>query len=563
MNRPGATLSDVAAPARRRNRHGVLVLLRAEARAFSDKDIALAKSFADQAVIAIENVRLINETKEALERQTATAEVLKVISESPTDVQPVFDIIAERAKTPLRRQGQRRGALRRRVGASGGVPRRVARGRRRDAQRVSGEGYGERSPRARSASAMPVQIVDVLADPDYGAKEAARLAGYRGNLAVPMLREGQVVGSIAVCRAEVGPFPEKQVKLLRANFADQAVIAIENAAGRLLNETKEALEQQTATAEVLKDDQPIDLRPAARARDTHRERRAAVRRRATGSSSGPMAARTVLPWPMAQLAGIRGAHRQDSGAAGAWISGRAAWCIERRPVQILDALADPDYRQAESQRLGGYRTMLGVADAARRRRGGRARALAPGRACAFTERQIALLQTFADQAAIAIENVRLFNETKEALEQQASVGRRPRRDQRLDLGHDAGLRHDSRKLRTPVRGQGGGDQPGGRRRPHTPSGLPRSGPRGTRARLPAPGGARQRLGRGDIHPPRHSLPGRRGQRERPAEHAPRLQGGRLQGGDLRAADLGGQRHRRDLRRPRLRRRLLRQAISRC
>ena len=210
--------------------------------------MALLATFADQAVIAIQNARLFNETQDALDRQTATADVLKVISESPTDVQPVFEAIAERARTlcdakvsgVTRFDGEwvhlvaYRGASRESEDAMRSVFPVKA-----DGTTLTGRAIRER---------MPVQIADVLAEPSYGPKEAARLAGFRANLAVPMMREGHVVGAISVCRAEAGPYPEKQVQLLQT-FADQAVIAIENV--RLFNETKEALERQTATAEIL------------------------------------------------------------------------------------------------------------------------------------------------------------------------------------------------------------------------------------------------------------------------------------------------------------------------
>ena len=228
--------SQIAAPMVRDGKViGVICTAHRDAVPFDDKQIALIKSFADQAVIAVEKVRLFNETEEALEQRTATADILKVISESPTDVQPVFDAIAERARVlcnaivsgVTRFDGEWVHLV-----AYHGVSREADEAMRSAfPMQLSRRTITARAIRERA----PVQIADVLADPDYGAKDAARLAGYRSNMAVPMLREGQVIGSIAVCRAETGPFPEKQVKLLKT-FADQAVIAIENV--RLFNETQ-------------------------------------------------------------------------------------------------------------------------------------------------------------------------------------------------------------------------------------------------------------------------------------------------------------------------------------
>ncbi len=217
-------------------------------RPFSEAELALLKTFADQAVIAIQNARLFNETKDALERQTATAEVLRVISESPTDVQPVFEAIAERAMTLC---NANIGAVARFDGRL--VHMAAFHGASTEATRAMRSAFpmkpGRGSILARAIlEQAPVQIPDVLDDPDYALKNEARGAGYRANFAVPMLREGQVVGSIGVCREAPGAFRDEQLALLQT-FADQAVIAIENV--RLFNETKEALEQQTATAEVL------------------------------------------------------------------------------------------------------------------------------------------------------------------------------------------------------------------------------------------------------------------------------------------------------------------------
>ncbi len=219
---------------------GSLSILRQPPRAFSDKEIALLKTFADQAVIAIQNVRLFNETNEALEQQTATAEVLQVISSSPTDVQPVFDAIAERAMTLCE---ARIGAVTRFDGellhlvAFHGVTEQAA-----DTMRASFPlRPGREAGTARAiAERAPIQIPDVLADPDYALKDEARRAGYRSNLAVPMVQDGEVVGSIVVCRAQVGAFPDKQVKLLQT-FADQAVIAVQNV--RLFNEIRDKSRQ--------------------------------------------------------------------------------------------------------------------------------------------------------------------------------------------------------------------------------------------------------------------------------------------------------------------------------
>ncbi|MBS1162876.1 MAG: hypothetical protein H6R03_772, partial [Burkholderiaceae bacterium] len=392
---------------------GAIGTAHADRKVFDDKQVALIQSFADQAVIAIENVRLLNETKEALEQQTATAEVLQVISESPTDVQPVFEAIAERARALCN-------------AVVSGVT-------RFDGEWVHLAAYRGVSPEAREAmrsvfpvradgrtitarairDRAPVQITDVLAEPDYAAKEAARLAGYRSNLAVPLVRDDQVVGSIAVCRAEPGPFPDKQVRLLQT-FADQAVIAIENV--RLFNETREALEQQRASAEILSviSGSVADAQPVF-------EKILDSGHRLFGSDE--MDVLLVDGHGQLQIAAYVGnAHDVVAATFPAPVertpAGRAI--AARRVLHWPDLAngADVPGVLRKMARLAGYQSMA-FAPMLWNERGigavGVARSRGP-----FTAKELAMLQTFADQAVIAIQNARLFNDTKEALEQQTA-----------------------------------------------------------------------------------------------------------------------------------------------
>src|SRR5262249_47734886 len=205
---------------------GVFFIWRNEVRAFTDKQIGLVTTFADQAVIAIENVRLFNETKEALEQQTATSEILRVISSSPTDVQPVFDTIVKSAVrlcdgvfSGLYRFD---GDLIHQVAQHNYRPEALDAARRVLPVRPSRDFAVARAILDRAI----VHIPDVELDPDYQ-QAISRAVGARSILAVPMLRDGVASGAIAVGRVQPGPFSDKQVELLRT-FADQAVIAIEN-----------------------------------------------------------------------------------------------------------------------------------------------------------------------------------------------------------------------------------------------------------------------------------------------------------------------------------------------
>src|SRR5215468_3771543 len=238
---------------------GLLTVVRRTPGTLSDKQLSLFRTFANQAVIAIENTRLLNELRESLQRQTATADVLSVISSSPGELAPVFQAMLENATrvcgSNFGTLYLREGEAFRAVSMHGATPDYL---RSRLGQLVHpgpGTGLG-RAVRTKQA----VHIADVTAEPAYRERDpmrvaAADLGGVRTMLNVPMLKEGEVVGGIAIYRTEVRPFTEKQIELVK-NFASQAVIAIENT--RLLNELRqrtddlsESLEQQTATSGIL------------------------------------------------------------------------------------------------------------------------------------------------------------------------------------------------------------------------------------------------------------------------------------------------------------------------
>src|SRR5262249_25974841 len=233
---------------------GAILIYRQEVRPFTDKQIELVKNFAAQAVIAIENTRLLNELRESLDQQTATSEVLSVISSSPGDLEPVFRTLLENATQLC---AAKFGNLYLREGdafrtiAMHNVPTAFAEVRRRDP--LIHPAPGSALSRLVTTEKV-VHVPDITADQAYIDRNpmfvtAVELGGFRAELAVPMLKEGELVGAIVIYRQESGLFNAKQIALVQ-NFAAQAVIAIENA--RLLNELRESLQQQTATADVLK-----------------------------------------------------------------------------------------------------------------------------------------------------------------------------------------------------------------------------------------------------------------------------------------------------------------------
>ena len=383
---------------------GVIAIYRQEVRPFTDKQIELVQNFAAQAVIAIENARLLNELRESLEQQTATSEVLKVISSSPADIQPVLEIIGERAKklcdaeisvvSIVESESIHPAAFH---GLTEAARRSFPQGMRTD------ETVTARAIRTRSVC----HVADVLDDPRYELKEIARVSGYRGCLAVPMVRDEQVVGAIFVARKQPGLFSDAQVQLLKT-FADQAVIAIGNV--RLFNETKNSLEQQTATADVLKiiSRSTFDLRGVLQtlvesaARFCAADKASVIREKA-----GVFYSAEAYGYSHEFMDYIKNIPvKPERGSA----SGRAL--AEGRVVHIADVKADREYALVEAPRLGDFRTILCVPML---REGVPIGILTLTRSQVqpFTDKQIELVTTFADQASIAIENVRLLDEIQD------------------------------------------------------------------------------------------------------------------------------------------------------
>ena len=404
---------------------GVLTVSWIEAGTVPPKFIRLLETFAAQAVIAIENVRLFNETTDALEQQTATADVLKVISQSTTDVKPVFEAIVASA----RELGAAEYASVFRYEA--GKIHFVASTDRRPQWRAFIEGRAPWSPDRASMTGRvvtaksTVAIEDIHADPEYRVEDRDLWRDHHRLLGVPMMREGEPIGVLLVGWKEAGPVPEKFTRLLET-FAAQAVIAIENV--RLFNETKEALDRQTATADILRtinatssDLTPVFAAIAAAAKRLGGARAVVVSLYEEGLIRFVA---TDPPGPVASTVPDRSS-----------LAGRVV--LAKAPVEITDLDSDPDYDPA--RKLTGTRRSLGIPML----RDGEVIGTInvawdePG---PIAEKFKQVLQTFADQAVIAIENVRLFNEIQEK-SRQLEIANKHKSDFLANVSHE---------LRTPL-----------------------------------------------------------------------------------------------------------------
>jgi PAS domain S-box-containing protein len=401
---------------------GTITVYRQEVRPFTDKQIALLENFAAQAVIAMENARLITETREALEQQTATAEVLQVINSSPGDLAPVFDAMLERATriceatfgALLTWDGKRlhwvafRGvpaglvdALQPVTPAPGNVTDRIVRG-----ERVIS------TPDLREAEYRDGSVAQAFMR--YGARSCVHVA---------LHKEERLLGLITIYREEVRPFTDKQIALLQ-NFAEQAVIAMENA--RLLTETQQALEQQTATSEVLQviNSSPGDLTPVfdamlERATKLCESGHGALFIRDGESDYFHAIPSRSTPKPFAEFLTRKPIYFDPERSI------LAQTLRQRSAIQVADMRLSEPYRYKFPLALaaveaGGTRTLLSVPLSRDDAPVGIFQ-LARQEVRPFSDTQIALVSNFAAQAVIAIENTRLITETREALEQQTAT----------------------------------------------------------------------------------------------------------------------------------------------
>jgi GAF domain-containing protein len=417
----GGARTYVAVPMLKESRLvGTIIIYRQEVRPFTDKQIGLLTSFASQAVIAIENTRLLNELHESLQQQTATADVLKVISSSLGELEPVFNAMLENA---TRICEAKFGTLYRFDGmafyhaAGHGTPDALIEAQKRQGHFVPEPGtlmHRVMHTRAAAHSA------------DYAAESAlglsAKFGGARSTVVVPMLKDNELIGAFAIYRQEVRPFTDKQITLLE-NFAAQAVIAIENA--RLLNELRESLQQQTATADVLKvisssagELQPVFRTTLAKAVELCEASFGAMwlvdgEGYRTAGMHGDLPPTYVEQWrsgtlylPKADVPMVRAIR-------------------SRRTVHVPDMRKEKAYLEGDSLAvsatdIAGIRTLVTVPML---KEGGAIGVITIYRreVRSFTDKQIELVENFAAQAVIAIENTRLLNELRESLQQQTAT----------------------------------------------------------------------------------------------------------------------------------------------
>jgi signal transduction histidine kinase len=409
----GRARAVLAVPLRKDDRLvGSITVYRQEVRPFTDKQIALLQNFAAQAVIAMENARLITETREALEQQTATAEVLGVINSSPGDLAPVFDAILEKART---RTDAIHGDLWTYDGEC--FPLVATHGEPGFAEWLRQQGPLRAWPGSPFERLLQGEDYVHLEDgPDASFHlvpeflEKVKIAGIRTTLMIALRKEDVLLGAIVVYRREVQAFSDKQIALLQ-NFAAQAVIAMENA--RLITETREALEQQTATAEVLQviNSSPGDLAPVF---DAMLDKALNLCQAAFGAlwsyNGGNLHVSAVRGAPSEYEQFLRKGPHQPTHMQQRLLRGRPF-------EQIADVTLSEAYRAGDplgraGADLGGVRTLLAVPlrkdDKVLGIFGIYRQEVRP-----FSDKQIALLQSFAAQAVIAMENARLLDEIRQ------------------------------------------------------------------------------------------------------------------------------------------------------
>ena len=407
---------------------GVILVMRAQAGAFSQEQIELLKTFAQQAAIAIENVRLFDEVRartrelsQVLDQQTATLEVLRGISSSPGELEPVFQaILAHATRLCEANYGAMwldEGDRFRNAAFYGVLPAAYT-------ETWKSATVGRTAPMGRVAqSRKPLQIADLREDQTYLdghplTLTAVHAAGIRTLAIVPMLKEDEFVGGITIYRKEVRPFTDKQIELV-TNFARQAVIAIENT--RLLNELRESLQQQTATADVLQviSSSPGELEPVFQAMLENAVRICEATFGTLQLRESDVFRVVAMHNPPPAFAEARRRHPLIYPTAH---NAMGRVMATKRVVHIADYTEEIAYKQGDPAavsivQLAGARTLLLVPMLKDDELIGNIN-IYRQEVRPFTDKQISLLQNFAAQAVIAIENTRLLNELRESLQQQ-------------------------------------------------------------------------------------------------------------------------------------------------
>ena len=410
---------------------GAISIYRQEVRPFTDKQIALLQNFANQAVIAIENTRLLNELRQrtadltqSLEQQTATSEVLGVISSSPGELEPVFQAMLENA---VRICEAKFGHIYRWNGdvlslaATHNTPPAYEALRRAPHRPSSRSAVGRVVTTKAIVHVVDMTVEEAYKERDPGIVEAVELAGMRTYLGVPMLKENELIGVLALYRQEVRPFTDKQIALMQ-NFAAQAVIAIENT--RLLNELRQSLEQQTATAEVLGviSSSPGELEPVFQAMLENATRLCEAKFGALLLHEDGSFRQVAMHNAPAAYAELR--QRQPV-ARPSPLTPQGRVAATKQVLHIPDFMEDVAYKQRDPLTVWfveatGARTLVVVPMLKEDELVG-VIAIFRQEVRPFTDKQIALVTSFAAQAVIAIENTRLLNELRQSLQQQTAT----------------------------------------------------------------------------------------------------------------------------------------------